>query len=133
MERDLFHQLDRIHWEMERLFHSLLNPRHPLHLLAEKKWKPLTDVYETNGTMCIKIELPGVKKEDVSLVLQGKQLILRGTRPNPNQKQGVIYHQMEINYGDFERIIVLPKEVDEKDISAEMKDGFLNIRINLRK
>ncbi len=133
MERDIFNQLDRIHWEMERLFHSLLNPRHPLHLLADKKWKPLTDVYEMNGELCIKIELPGIKKEDISLVLEGKQIILRGTRPNPDQKSGVIYHQMEINYGDFERIIVLPVEVDEKDISAEMKDGFLNIKINLHK
>lgn len=129
MGRNLFNEIDKIHWEMEKLFHSLLNPRHPFHLLADRKWKPLTDVYEINGEMIIKIELPGVDKKDISLVLEGKQLILSGTRENLNQRSGIIYHQMEINYGEFERIIMLPAEVDEKNIKADLKDGFLTITI----
>ena len=126
---DLFDELDSLHWEMERLFHSLFNPRHPFHLLAERRWKPLTDVYEMDGEVVIKIELPGVQKEDIALTLEGRQLVIRGTRTNPLPKCGIVYHQMEINYGEFERILILPQAMDTEHIKAEIKEGFLYITL----
>ena len=129
---NLFDDLDDLHWEMERLFHSLFNPKHPFHLLAERRWKPLTDMYEVDDEVIIKIEIPGVPKEDISLTLDDRQLIIRGTRGNPLEKLGLIYHQMEINYGEFERILMLPPGVDTKNIKAELKEkeGFLYITIS---
>lgn len=127
---DIFDELDNLHWEMERLFHSLFNPRHPFHLLADRRWKPLTDIYEVNGEVIIKIELPGVQKEDIALTLEGRQLIIRGTRAHSLlQKSGIVYHQMEINYGEFERILILPQVMDMEHIKAELKEGFLYITL----
>lgn len=126
---NIFDELDNIHWDMERLFHSLFNPKHPLHLLADRKWKPLTDVCEINGEIVIKTELPGVEKEDISITLEGRQLIIHGIRNNPMQKCGVVYHQMEINYGEFERVLMLPQAFEPERIKAELKDGFLYITI----
>ena len=126
---DLFDELDDLHWDMERLFHSLFNPRHPFHLLADRRWKPLTDVYEMEGEVVIKIELPGVQKEDIALTLEGRQLAIRGTRTNPLPKCGIVYHQMEINYGEFERILILPQVMDMEHIKAELKEGFLYITL----
>lgn len=131
--KNIFDEMDDLHLEMERLFHSLFNPKHPFHLLADRHWKPLTDVYEISDDVIIKVEIPGVEKKDISITLEGKQLIIRGARTNPHQKSCVNYHQMEINYGDFERTIMLPDAYDADRISAELKDGFLYIRIKKEK
>ncbi len=127
--KDIFDEMDDLHWEMERLFHSLFNPKHPFHLLADRHWKPLTDVYEISDDVIIKVEIPGVEKKDISITLEGKQLIIRGARTNPHQKSCITYHQMEINYGDFERTIMLPEAYDADRIVAELKEGFLYVRI----
>ncbi|MBI5096108.1 MAG: Hsp20/alpha crystallin family protein [Nitrospirae bacterium] len=127
--KDIFDEMDDLHWEMERLFHSLFNPKHPFHLLADRHWKPLTDVYEISDDVIIKVEIPGVEKKDISITLEGKQLLIRGARTNPHQKSCITYHQMEINYGDFERTIMLPEAYDADRIAAELKEGFLYIRI----
>ncbi len=89
-------------------------------------------MYEVDDEVIIKIEIPGVPKEDISLTLDDRQLIIRGTRGNPLEKLGLIYHQMEINYGEFERILMLPPGVDTKNIKAELKEkeGFLYITIS---
>lgn len=128
---NIFDELDSLHWEMERLFHSLFNPKHPFHLLAERRWRPLTDMYEVDGEIVIKVELPGVKKEDISLTLEDRHLIIHGSRDNPLQKGGVVYHQMEINYGEFERILMLPQAIEADRIKAELKEGFLYITIKM--
>lgn len=130
---NIFDELDSLHWEMERLFHSLFNPKHPFHLLADRRWRPLTDMYEADGEIVIKVEIPGVQKEDISITLEGRQLIIRGTRDNPLQKCGVVYHQMEINYGEFERVLMLPQAIEAERIKAELKDGFLYIKIKTEK
>ncbi|MBI5755856.1 MAG: Hsp20/alpha crystallin family protein [Nitrospirae bacterium] len=126
---DIFDELDNIHWEMERLFHSLFNPKHPFHLLADRRWKPLTDMYEMDDNIIIKVEIPGVEKKEISITLEGRQLVIHGTRTNPHQKSGVTYHQMEIDYGEFERALMLPETVKAEHISAELKEGFLYIKI----
>ncbi len=130
---NIFDELDDLHWEMERLFHSLVNPRHPFHLLADKRWRPLTDMYEADKEIVIKVELPGIEKKDISLTLEGRQLVIRGTRNNPLQKCGIVYHQMEINYGEFERILILPQAIESEHIKAELKEGFLYITIKMAK
>lgn len=132
---NLFDDLDNLHWDMERLFHSLFNPKHPFHLLAEKRWSPLTDMYEVDDEVVIKVEIPGVPKDDISVTIEGRQLIISGTRENPLQKCGLIYHQMEINYGEFERTLILPVGVDTENIKAELKqtEGFLYIKIKINR
>lgn len=132
-KNNIFDEIDSIHWEMERLFHSLFNPKHPFHLLADRRWRPLTDMYEIDGEIAIKVEIPGVEKEDISLTLEDRQLVIRGTRNNPLQKSGVIYHQMEINYGEFERILMLPQAIEAELIKAELKEGFLYITIKMER
>ncbi|MBI5194440.1 MAG: Hsp20/alpha crystallin family protein [Nitrospirae bacterium] len=129
---NLFDDLDNIHWEMERLFHSLFNPKHPFHLLADRRWRPLTDMYEVDDELMIKVEIPGVHKDDISITLEDRLLVIRGTRNIPEQKCSIVYHQMEINYGEFERVLMLPAGYDTEKIKAELKDkeGFLYITIN---
>lgn len=127
----IFDDLGNLHWDMERLFHSLLNPMHPFQLLADKCWKPLTDMYAIDNELVIKVEIPGVQKEDISITLEDRHLVIRGTREIPQHKSGITYYQMEINYGEFERVLMLPDCADTETIKAELKEneGFLYIRI----
>lgn len=132
---NLFDDLDNLQWEMERLFHSFFNPKHPFHLLADKRWRPLTDMYEVDDELVIKVEIAGVHKDDISITLEDRLLVIKGTRDFPEQKSNVVYHQMEINYGEFERVLMMPAGIDTEKIKAELRDkeGFLYITISKKK
>ena len=132
-KKNIFDDMNDLHREMERMFIGLFNPKHPFQVLADRSWKPLMDVYELKDEIIIKVEVPGVDKNEITITAEDKQLIIRGTRKYPHQTPGITYHQMEINYGDFERIIVLPKAYSADHINAELKDGFLCIKITKSK
>jgi HSP20 family protein len=130
MEYDnLFDHIRNINLEMERHFYRLFSPKNPLQSLPEEKWQPFTDVYETGDTFVIKLELAGTKKEDLSVNIWQNRLAIRGIRRDspPNEKR--IYHQVEINYSEFERAVILPETMKEDAIKAEFNDGFLVITI----
>ena len=127
---NLFDHIRNINMEMERHFYRLFSPQHPLQSLPEEKWQPYTDVYETEDSFVIKLELAGVKKEDLSVNLWQNRLTIRGVRRDspPNEKR--IYHQVEINYNEFERVVILPETMKEDAIKAQFNDGFLVITIS---
>ncbi|MEW6614481.1 MAG: Hsp20/alpha crystallin family protein [Thermodesulfobacteriota bacterium] len=126
----LLDQIRKINLEMEHHFYRLFSPKHPLQSLSQEKWQPYTDVYETKDAVVIKMELAGVKKEDLSVNLYEKRLTIRGVRRDSAHGEERIYHQVEINYSEFERAIMLPETVKQEAIKAEYKDGFLSINIS---
>jgi HSP20 family protein len=119
----LFEELRQLHLQAERHFFSLLAPS------REGKWQPLADVYETDETWVIKLELAGVRKEDFSLSANKGILTIRGTRKDEFEGQRRAYHQAEINYNEFERSFPLPQGTDAGAIKALYKDGLLTITI----
>ncbi|MCJ7663340.1 MAG: Hsp20/alpha crystallin family protein [Desulfobacterales bacterium] len=119
----LFEELRQLHLQAERHFFSLLAPS------REGKWQPLADVYETDETWVIKLELAGVRKEDFSLSANKGILTIRGTRKDEFEGQRRTYHQAEINYNEFERSFPLPQGADAGAIKALYKDGLLTITI----
>ena len=126
----LFDRIKKLNMEMESHFYSLFSPKHPLQSISQEKWHPYTDVYETKDALVIKMELAGVKKEDLSVRLYQDRLMIRGMRKDfpPGEKR--IYYQMEINYSEFERAIILPESLGKVDVKAEYKDGFLMITLS---
>lgn len=124
-ENTLFRQFA----DMEQLFYKLFHPTHPFHRLIEKAWRPFTDVRETDNDILITVELAGANKNDITINYHSQQLTIRGTRQEPEGRNTLSYHQMEINYGQFERIIYISEEVDSDHIKASYKDGFLTIEI----
>lgn len=126
---DIFQRIDELHTEMEGLFHRLFNPRYSFSTIGEPKWEPYTDICEDEERIVIKMEVAGIKKDGFSVTLQGRELSVRGIRREPPGKTAK-YHQVEINYGTFERVFLLPKETDEKKIKAQYEDGFLYISIS---
>jgi HSP20 family protein len=88
-------------------------------------WRPPTDLYETEESCVIKVEVAGMRDEDFEVAFENNILMIRGHRPDLNEKRA--YHQMEIRFGGFEIAAEIPVIVDIEKAIAEYKDGFLVI------
>jgi len=92
-------------------------------------WKPAVDISETGKEYIINIELPEVKKEDVKVTFQEGVLLIHGERRQEKEEKGKKYHRLERSYGSFVRSFVVPDAVDEAKVTAEFKDGMLNLHL----
>jgi HSP20 family protein len=91
-------------------------------------WQPPTDVYETETTLVIQLEVPGMRDGHFHISLHDGQLVVTGTRVEAvNERRA--YHQMEVNSGDFRAEVDLPVTVDVSAMRAEYDDGFLRITL----
>lgn len=95
----------------------------------EFDWQPATDISETDKEFVFKAELPEVKKEDVSVEVDGNVLTIKGERRQDKEEKGKKMHRVERYYGSFMRSFTLPDNVDPKAIAAEMKDGVLQVHL----
>jgi HSP20 family protein len=91
-------------------------------------WRPTVDIFEKNGHLVVKAELPGVKKEDVSVTLDQGDLVISGERKVESEVKEEHVYRMERSYGSFYRRLPLPEEVLPEQIEATFKDGVLEVR-----
>jgi HSP20 family protein len=102
---------------------------------ADKLWEPLVDIYETRDSLRVKVELAGVKAEDIQLEMasDGSALSVRGCRRDEElEVEGrTVFHQMEVYMGPFERTVMLPPRLnlDREAITASFRDGFLLVTV----
>jgi HSP20 family protein len=88
-------------------------------------WRPPTDVYETNDTLVVRVEIGGMVEEDFSISLTGRQLSIRGVRADIQERRA--YHRMEIYFGEFLTEVELPCPIQVDKVSAEYRSGFLHV------
>jgi HSP20 family protein len=96
---------------------------------AAMAWRPAADIYRTPEGWVVKLELAGVRKEDVNVVASGSDLFVSGVRRDRFVEGGWCQHSMEITYSHFERVIELPCDLDRASISIESYDGLLLVRV----
>ncbi len=94
-------------------------------------WAPAVDIFEQDGNIVLKAELPGVDSKDVDVRVENSVLTLRGERKLDNEVKKESYHRVERAYGSFSRSFTLPSVVDTEKIKADYRDGVL--RVNLPK
>ena len=121
-----FRDLRRMHDEMDRLFGSLW-PTGDGDLTQTAAWLPAVDMYEEKDQVIVKAELPGVKKEDLSLSLTEDTLTIKAQRKFEHEEKREGFFRMEGRYGSFQRTLELPVPVKTDAIKAEYKDGILKI------
>jgi len=90
-------------------------------------WEPPTDVYETETDIVIKVCIPGVNADEISVQCNGEVLTICGVRRGPDPGTVRTYHQMEIRNGYFERKIILHMPFDPGGARARYEDGFLYV------
>jgi HSP20 family protein len=98
-------------------------------LASHSAWSPNTDVYETHDSLVVKMEIAGINKEDLEITLNNCLLLVRGHRKDPCRQRRCSFRQMEIDYGCFERRIVIPRSVDGSRVRAQFDNGFLHIEL----
>jgi len=91
-------------------------------------WIPPTDVYETEDDIVVQVELAGVQQADLAVALIDRRLTISGTRADRSAGRRA-YHQMQVRFGDFRTEVELPAAVDEEQVDAEYRDGFLRVRL----
>lgn len=94
-----------------------------------KGWSPAVDVFEKGDSMVVKVELPGVKHEDVDVSVSDDSLMVRGERSPESGVKDEDYDRSEIAYGSFYRAISLPSSVETKNVEAVYEDGILRVTL----
>jgi len=95
-------------------------------------WAPAVDIFELEGNIVLKAELPGVDPKDVDVRVENNVLTLRGERKFDSEVKKESYHRVERAYGAFSRSFTLPTVVDTEKIKAEVKDGVLRVTLPKR-
>jgi HSP20 family protein len=95
-------------------------------------WAPAVDIYEQDGNIVMKAELPGVDPKAVDIRLENNTLTLRGERKLDKEVKEDSYHRVERAYGAFSRSFTLPTVVDQGNIKAEYRDGVLKLTLPKR-
>ncbi|MBI3416922.1 MAG: Hsp20/alpha crystallin family protein [Verrucomicrobia bacterium] len=96
-------------------------------------WVPNTDVYLSDAGIVIKVELAGMRREDLELTVEGNQLRISGQRPDGCRPPKCTFLVMEIDYGAFESVIELPEGFDLGQARAAYQNGFLRIDVPQQK
>ena len=96
---------------------------------AKAHWEPNTDVYATDSGLVIKVELAGMRSENLEITVEGNQLRISGNRPDGCRAPKCSFVQMAINYGPFETAMELPSGYDLSQARAAYLNGFLRIDV----
>jgi HSP20 family protein len=92
-------------------------------------WHVRMDVFEKDGRMVVKADLPGIKREDIDVSLDRGDLVIRGERREEKEVKEEAYYRAERAYGSFYRRIPLPFAVSSDQVSATFKDGVLEVTV----
>lgn len=95
-------------------------------------WAPAVDIFEHEGNIVLKAELPGVDTKDVDVRVENNVLTLKGERKFDTEVKRESYHRVERSYGTFTRSFTLPTVVDTGSIKAEFKEGVLRVTLPKR-
>jgi HSP20 family protein len=91
------------------------------------RFRPPTDIYETEEEVVVQVELAGVRPEDLQLIVDGEYLQITGTREPSHPESPERYLQMEIPRGRFERVLRLGVPYDPDRVRASVDSGILTI------
>jgi HSP20 family protein len=96
-------------------------------------WMPPVDIYENdNKEIVLKVELPGLKREDIDLTVEQNTLTIRGQRRPDDAIREQQYHRLERTYGTFSRSFTLPNTIEATGVRADYRDGVLTITLPTR-
>jgi HSP20 family protein len=126
-ERDLFANFERMRRQMDELFDRGFAPQ------RRGGFSPAVDVYYASDPprAIVRADLAGIDPSQVSLEVQGRELLLSGQREPDTPSDDRVYQQMEIERGPFRRVVALGADVDADAADATYEDGILTVELPL--
>lgn len=127
--------VSHLHREFDDMFRSFFKrdfgmPGDPL---GKGLWLPTTDILEDKKKITLKVEIPGVEARNIDVSLDGRRLTIKGEKKHEKKEKDENFHRTERFYGQFQRIIELPAEIDPSKIDASYKRGVLKIELKKTK
>lgn len=92
-------------------------------------FRPTVSTREGEFAYHIEVDLPGVKKEDISIDVKENQIVISGERSFKEERTDKDYYKVESSYGKFQRSFALPENVDVENIEASSQDGVLEVTL----
>ena len=90
---------------------------------------PSVDMSETDNAVEVRMDLPGVKSDDIDIKIHGNLLTVTANRKEEKEEKGRTFHRVERHSGSFSRSLTLPTAVNESEVAAEYQDGVLAITL----
>jgi len=116
-------QLERYY---RQLLQDALQQSQQSMLQSSVTWRPLADIYESAERITVKIELAGMKEEDIEVTLYEDALVVSGERQDDNSNERKLsYHEAQIRYGPFRVEVFIASPIDRKAVQARYENGFL--------
>jgi len=123
-----FGRLSDLRHEIDRLFEAPWSElAHGSQLLSG--WTPALDVYEDKDNVYVKVEVPGMKKEDIDISLHDGSLSISGERKTEQKHEDSEVYRSERFFGRFQRTVTLPTAVASDKVKAQYKDGILTVTL----
>lgn len=97
--------------------------------LSAGNFIPAVDVYEDSQKVVLKLEVPGIRPDDLDIRVEGRTLTVRGERKFESEEKEENFHRIERRYGTFTRSFTLPATVDTDSIDAQSADGVLTVSL----
>lgn len=121
-----FDRLTNLREELDRVFESPFGSVfRPLGSL--NRWNPAVDVYQDKDQFTVYAELPGLKKEEIEISLNGDTLTISGERNHEAEAKAEQGFRTERFFGKFQRSLTLPVPVNAEKVNATYKDGILKV------
>ena len=127
---ELFPGIDGLRREMDALFGSIDRPFRPP--MEGESWMPALDVYEKDGEMVMRFDLPGIEKKDVKVRVLDDILTIEGERRHEKKIEEENWLRREAYHGAFLRRIALPGPVEEYEVKAVFENGVLEVRVPVK-
>ena len=100
--------------------------------LAAAGFVPPVDIYEDEHKIVLKLEVPGVKQDELDVRVENHTLTVRGERKFEKEEKEENFHRIERRYGTFFRAFTLPTMVDTENVKADYDSGVLKLELNKR-
>ena len=127
--RQMTSELDRVF--DEPFWRSFGRPFQPVPAAAATTWLPEIDVFEKDQRLVTKVDLPGMKKDDVKVEVADGHLAISGERKSESEEKKDAFYRCEREYGSFYRVVPLPEGVRLEDVKATFSDGVLEVSVPL--
>lgn len=125
---DPFREIDTLQRQMNRLFEDFAAPS----AIREQNgfsFVPAAEIEESDDSLDLRLEVPGMKPEDLSIEVTAESVAISGERRSEHKTEEDGRTRSEFRYGRFERTIPLPSRVQNTDAKAEYKDGILHLTL----
>jgi len=125
-ENSSWSPLSNLRDQFSRLFDAAYGGRQPE---SFGDWSPSLDAFEDKDKYVVSVEVPGLKKEDINVVVHEGVLTVSGERKSEKDVKAGTVHRTERYYGKFSRSVTLPSAVKADQVAASYKDGVLTVEV----